>query len=117
MRIAALGGCILIASLLAVVGFGAGGGEGAGAEASPADFRSAFARGELIAFDAKVGDKIQQLTVIDPKQKSVSVYHIELETGKIALRSVRNIHWDLNIEEYNAARPLPREIRLQLQQN
>jgi len=41
----------------------------------------------------------------------MSVYHIELATGKIALRSVRNIHWDLQMTEFNSADPLPREIR------
>ena len=111
MRNAVLGVCLIVASLFAVVGFGAGDGS-----APTTDVRQAIARGELIAFDAKVGDAIQQLTVVDPKRKSVSVYHVELKTGKIELRSVRNIQWDLEIEEYNAARPLPHEIRLQLEQ-
>lgn len=113
MRMAILGLCLLVASLVAV-GFAAG--EGTSAAASPTDIRQAIARGDLIAFDAKVGDTTQQLTVVDPKQQTISVYHIELKTGKIELRSVRNIRWDLSIEEYNAARPLPHEIRLQLQQ-
>jgi hypothetical protein len=114
MRNVVLGVCLVVASLIAVAGFGAG--DGSAPAGSPSDIRQAIARGDLIAFDARVGDKIQQLTVVDPKRRSVSVYHIELETGKIQLRSVRNINWDLSIEEYNAARPLPHEIRLQLQQ-
>jgi hypothetical protein len=114
MRITVLGACLLMASLIAVVGFGAG--DGSTPAAAPSEIRQAIARGDLIAFDAKVSDAIQQLTVVDAKRRSVSVYHIELETGKIQLKSVRNINWDLNIEEYNAQRPLPHEIRLQLQQ-
>ena len=110
MRIAVLGVCLLVVSLIAVVGFGEGN------PAAPAtEIRHAIARGELIAFEAAVGDSIQQLTVVDPKRKSISVYHIELKTGKIQLRSVRNIDSDLRIEEYNAAHPLPHEIRSQLQ--
>ncbi|MCG8586267.1 MAG: hypothetical protein MI757_16290 [Pirellulales bacterium] len=113
MRKAVLGICLLAASWVAVA---LAAGDSPSLPASPTDIRQAIARGDLIAFDAKVGETIQQLTVVDPKQKTISVYHIELETGKIQLRSVRNIKWDLNIEEYNAARPLPHEIRLQLQQ-
>ena len=30
--------------------------------------------------------------------------------------SVRNIHWDLQMMEFNGVNPLPREIRLQLEQ-
>jgi hypothetical protein len=41
----------------------------------------------------------------------MSVYHIGLTTGKIALRSVRNIHWDLQMTEFNGEAPLPREIQ------
>ena len=114
MRIAVLGICLVAASLIAAAGFGAG--EGTAQQPSPVQIMRAAARGELIAIDAMVGDKIQQITIVDPKRRSLSVYHIELETGKIQLRSVRNINWDLNIEEYNAARPLPHEIRSQLEQ-
>jgi hypothetical protein len=114
MRIAVLGICLIAASLIAAAGFGAG--EGTAQTPSPVQIMQAAARGELIALDAMVGDKIQQVTIIDPKRRSLSVYHIELETGKIHLRSVRNISGDLEIEEYNTARPLPHEIRRQLEQ-
>ena len=113
MRIVVLGIFLVVASLIAAAGFGAGG-ETTG-QPSPAQMMQAAARGELIALDTMVGDKIQQITIVDPKRRSMSVYHVELETGKIQLRSVRNINWDLSIEEYNAARPLPHEIRLQIE--
>src|SRR5947209_5057567 len=66
---------------------------------------------DLIALATPVGDARQQLTVIDPKMHVVSVYHIELATGEITLKSVRNIHWDLQMSEFNGVNPLPREIR------
>jgi len=77
----------------------------------PGPNRSISPAGELIAVSTVVDDKYQQLVVIDPKLKVMSVYHVELATGKIALRSVRNIHWDLQMTEFNSADPLPREIR------
>lgn len=70
---------------------------------------------ELIALSVPIGQKSQQVTVIDPRRRVMSIYHIELSTGKIELRSVRNIDGDLQLDEYNAVHPLPREIRSLLQ--
>jgi len=58
----------------------------------------------------------QLLTVIDPRQRAICVYRVDSATGKIALRSVRNIHYDLQMSEFNGEAPLPREIRLLLEQ-
>ena len=71
---------------------------------------------QLIVVPAAVGDKAQLLTVIDPKLRVMSVYQIDLATGKIALRSVRNIHWDLQMTYLNNESPLPQEIRSLLEQ-
>jgi hypothetical protein len=72
--------------------------------------------GELIAVPSPVGDKGQMLTVIDPRQQTMGVYWIEAATGKITLRSVRNIRFDLMMMDFNGDNPLPKEIRLQLEQ-
>jgi len=69
---------------------------------------------ELMTATAMVGDRIQQLTVIDPRSRVMSVYHVELATGTITLRSVRNITWDLQLREFNGVTPLPGEIRAML---
>ena len=68
---------------------------------------------ELITVSAMVGERpqFQQLTVIDPRSRVMSVYHVELESGAITLKSVRNISWDLLLREFNAVNPLPGEIR------
>jgi hypothetical protein len=65
---------------------------------------------ELITLTAMVSDKVQQLTVIDPRLRVMSVYHVELATGAITLRSVRNITWDLQLRVFNGVAPLPQEI-------
>jgi hypothetical protein len=72
--------------------------------------------GELIAVPSPMGDKGQMLTVLDPRQQTMGVYWIEAGTGKITLRSVRNIRFDLMMTDFNGDNPLPREIRLQLEQ-
>ncbi len=72
--------------------------------------------GDLIVVSTPVGEKSQILTVIDPKLQAMCVYSIDLQTGKIALRSVRNIRWDLQMLYLNNESPLPQEIRTLLEQ-
>jgi hypothetical protein len=71
---------------------------------------------ELIVVPTSLGERGQMLTVVDPRQRVLSVYHIELPTGKITLKSVRNMQWDLQVEEFNNVSPSPKEIRSQLEQ-
>ena len=55
--------------------------------------------------------------MIDVKNRTMSVYHIDRSSGsKIELKSVRNFHWDLLMEEFNGVSPLPREIRALIEQ-
>ena len=65
----------------------------------------------MITVSTPLGDQRQQLTVIDTRQRVMCVYQIDNVSGEIALRSVRNIHWDLQLSEFNSASPLPREVR------
>jgi hypothetical protein len=71
---------------------------------------------ELVTIASPVADNRQQLTVIDPLARVMSVYHIDVTSGAITLKSVRNIHWDLQMSEFNGVSPLPREIRALLEQ-
>jgi hypothetical protein len=71
---------------------------------------------QLIAVPGPVGEKGQLLTVIDPKLRAMSVYHIDKTSGTIELRSVRNIHWDLQMTYLNNDGLLPQEIRSGLEQ-
>jgi hypothetical protein len=66
---------------------------------------------ELIVVSATAVEKGQLLTIVDPRQRVVCVYHIDSMTGKIALKSVRNIQWDLQITDLNNDNPLPQQIR------
>lgn len=69
----------------------------------------------LSTFTSPLADGGQQLVVIDSRRSTVCVYHIDA-TGEIALKSVRNIGYDLQMMEFNGVRPLPREIRSLLEQ-
>lgn len=66
--------------------------------------------GELITISAQLPDGRQQITLIDPLRHVMSVYHIDSTNGGIQLRSVRNVRWDMLLDEFNGNRPSPREI-------
>ena len=53
----------------------------------------------------------QQIVVVDTRQTTMAVYHVEPAQGKIQLKSVRNLVWDLRMEQFNAQSPLPSELR------
>lgn len=72
--------------------------------------------GELMALNSDVEEGRQQIVVIDSKSRVMSVYHIDHATGVISLKSVRNIHADLLMDEFNTESPLPKEIRAILDQ-
>ena len=73
---------------------------------------------ELIALSADTAGG-QQLTIIDPRQRVMAVYLLNAKASgedTIRLKSVRKFDWDLKMEEFNAASPLPREVRSQVDQ-
>ena len=114
MKRAVLGSLLVLGLVMVAVAVGQQRGDlvgGQRATAAPA----AASGTELIVVPTPLGEKGQMLTVVDARQRVLSVYHIDA-TGKIALRSVRNIHWDLQIENYNSDNPSPREMRSLVEQ-
>lgn len=82
-------------------------------EAVPA---SSGVSGELITLSSTMGDLGQQLIVIDPKLRTLSVYHVQGATGEVSLKSVRNFHWDMQLSHFNNIGLTPPEIRSLLEQ-
>lgn len=70
----------------------------------------------MLAFSSTLAEDRQQITIIDPTTRVMSVYHIEPKSGEIVLKAVRNVTWDLEMTVFNGTSPLPQEIRSQLQQ-
>ncbi len=70
---------------------------------------------QLVTMVSALGENRQQLLVIDPELHVMSVYHLDAN-GEVTLKSVRNFHWDLQMEQFNGTNPLPREIRSLMQQ-
>jgi hypothetical protein len=66
---------------------------------------------DLLALSHDGADGRQQVTIVDPRQRVMAVYHIDRVTGALQLKSVRSLQWDLQIEDYNSGSPAPRDIR------
>jgi hypothetical protein len=65
----------------------------------------------------ELADGRQQITLVDQRTRAIAVYQVDARTGAISLKSVRNIHWDLQMDEFNSGgNPSPKEIRSLLEQ-
>jgi len=53
----------------------------------------------------------QLMIMVEPSTRMMAVYHVDGASGKVSLRSVRNLQWDLLIENFNGGNPSPEEIR------
>jgi hypothetical protein len=51
------------------------------------------------------------VTVVDPRQHVLAVYHVDRSSGEITLKSIRNFTWDLQMIGYNSGKPTPQDIR------
>ena len=112
MRIAVVGASAIAGLVIAALAVAVGPSEGFAQRAAPAPAN----QGELITISARAGENREQLTVIDPETRSMAVDHIDTTSGKIVLKSVRNIHYDLRMMEFNGTSPLPGEIRALLEE-
>lgn len=107
-----LGGVLLVSAVIAVGVVGLADAQvprGAGHERPAAD--RAASSPDLLALSHDGPDGRQQVTIVDPRQRVMAVYHIDRVTGALTLKSVRNLTWDLQIEDFNSGTPAPRDIR------
>jgi hypothetical protein len=66
---------------------------------------------ELIAHVTAADGQPHVITVIDPRQRVMAIYHVDRSTGQITPKSIRNFTWDLQMSEYNSGDPSPKDIR------
>lgn len=79
------------------------------------DAQPAAQSGGLIAHVTAAEGQPQVITLIDPRQRVMAIYHVDRATGQITPKSVRNFTWDLQMIEFNSGNPLPQDIRSGLQ--
>ena len=66
--------------------------------------------GELIPISWNVNGTAF-VAILDPQKRVLGVYEVNATSGALSLKSVRQLHWDLQLEEFNTSTPSPREIR------
>ncbi len=115
MRLALIG--LTLAAMVAVVSWSGGSEQTLRAEPPSADTTSSLGNqsGPVVALSHPLENGDLQVVLIDGERRVMSVYHVTAATGAITLKSVRNVQWDLLMEEYNGTKPYPREIRALLQ--
>jgi len=102
-------GALLGASLVIAVTAGRGSSETG--YAPPIDSPARSGSSELITHVSSTDGPVLTVTVVDPKQRVMAVYHVDRATGEISPKSVRNLTWDLQMIEFNSGNPLPQDIR------
>jgi hypothetical protein len=107
MRIAVVGAYVFAGLVVAAIAASVGPSVGFAERAAS----TAASGGTLITLSSPAGEHREQLTVIDPVTRALAVYHLDAESGLVELKSVRNIHYDLQMNEFNGTSPLPNEIR------
>ena len=77
----------------------------------------AIQAGGLIAHFHESGDGLSRVTVLDPAQRRMAVYHVNSESGAIQLKSVRNLSIDLQLQDFNSGDPSPIDMQKMLDGN
>ncbi len=80
--------------------------------AQPADVEQA----NLLMANVTRSNGDQQVILVDTQQRVMSCYHVSAEAGEITLKSVRNLRWDMMMDNFNGTEPKPKEIRALLEQ-
>lgn len=106
----------LVVSVVLVVALAGGGPPEAQAQRAGLQPADRGAPTDLIALSFDGGEGRQQVTLIDPRTRVMAVYHVDRTSGALALKSVRNVVWDLQMEEFNTDNPAPSEIKPLTQQ-
>ena len=65
----------------------------------------------IIALHLEGSEASDAVALLDTKLRVMSIYHVERQSGEVHLKSVRNVTWDLQLDEYNGVSPSPKEIK------
>lgn len=74
-----------------------------------------IAPGQLWISATPLDDQRQLLIVIDPTVKNAAIYHVDGGSGTLALKSTRDISWDLMVGDFNAQEPKPSALKRMLE--
>ena len=71
--------------------------------------------GPLWVSESPLDDGRRLLIVVDEATRHAAVYHVDGAAGTLALRSTRDLTWDLMVGDFNAQEPRPAALQKMLQ--
>ena len=74
------------------------------------------ASGGLITHVLDLESRKTRVIVVDPQTRAIGVYDVAHDTGEIQLKSIRRVHADLQLIEFNSGEPSPEDIQNRLDQ-
>ena len=104
-------GFAILAGLVAAWLWFTGGETAAQRPAAP----EAVASGGLWISASPLDESRRLLLVIDPQLKNAAVYHVDAAAGTLALKSTRDISYDLMVGDFNAQAPKPADLKKMLE--
>lgn len=72
-------------------------------------------QGPLWISESRLDDTRRLLVVVDEVGRHLAIYHVDAAAGTLALKSTRDISWDLSVGDFNAQEPRPAAIQKMLQ--
>jgi hypothetical protein len=72
-------------------------------------------QGPLWISESRLDDTRRLLVVVDEVGRHLAIYHVDAAAGTLALKSTRDISWDLSVGDFNAQDPRPGAIQKMLQ--
>jgi hypothetical protein len=72
---------------------------------------------DVFVMGISAGEAGQRVIVFDKSHYTLAVYEVDTLAGRIALRSVRHVRWDLSIDDFNSLPPKPDEVRAMMEDN
>lgn len=72
-------------------------------------------RGSLWVSESRLDDGRLLMLVVDQETRHAALYHVDGAAGTLALKSTRDITWDLRVGDFNAQEPRPSAIQKMLQ--
>jgi hypothetical protein len=105
-----------VATLLLISHLGTPPGAAGQRQSSPGDaLPETTDSGTLWLHAAPSGADRQLLLVVDRQTRHAAVYQIDGSTGGLALRSTRNLSWDLLLDDFNGREPTPAALKNMLE--
>ena len=65
---------------------------------------------DVFVMGMPVGEAGHRVIIFDKPHYTLAVYEVDTLAGRIALRSVRNVRWDLSLDDFNSLTPKPNEV-------